>query len=276
MLQMAEDGVPVEKRVFGPWKGLRPQTVNLNQCDGILIEGVKMIRSPFWVMHPLLSKNITVRGVHVENHGPNGDGCDPESCENVLIENCIFDTGDDCIAIKSGRNEDGREGGKGKYVGRPSKNIIIRNCNMKDGHGGVVLGSEISGGCSNVFVENCTMDSPDLERVLRIKTNSCRGGVIENVYFRNVKVGQCREAVLKINTNYEPKEKGRRGFYPTVRNVYMENVTCQKSKYGVMIVGFDNINTIHNINLKNCNFTGVYGQPVYIKARQTSQTMRTS
>lgn len=267
LLQMAEDGVPVEKRVFGPWKGLRPQTVNLNQCDGILIEGVKMIRSPFWVMHPLLSKNITVRGVHVENHGPNGDGCDPESCENVLIENCIFDTGDDCIAIKSGRNEDGREGGKGKYVGRPSKNIIIRNCNMKDGHGGVVLGSEISGGCSNVFVENCTMDSPDLERVLRIKTNSCRGGVIENVYFRNVKVGQCREAVLKINTNYEPKEKGRRGFYPTVRNVYMENVTCQKSKYGIMIVGFDNINTIHNINLKNCNFTGVYGQPVYITGR---------
>ena len=270
LLKFAEDGVPVEKRVFGPWKGLRPQTVNLNQCDGILIEGVKMIRSPFWVMHPLLSKNITVRRVHVENHGPNGDGCDPESCENVLIENCIFDTGDDCIAIKSGRNEDGRKGGKGKYAGRPSKNIIIRNCDMKDGHGGVVLGSEISGGCSNVFVENCTMDSPDLDRVLRIKTNSCRGGVIENIYFRNVTVGQCGETVLKINTNYEAKEVGRRGFYPTVRNVYMENVTCQKSKYGVMIVGFDDRNTIHNINLKNCKFNGVYGKPVYITG-QTDQ-----
>ena len=141
---------------------------------------------------------------------------------------------------------------------------------MKDGHGGVVLGSEISGGCSNVFVENCTMDSPDLDRVLRIKTNSCRGGVIENVYFRNVTVGQCGETVLKINTNYEPKEIGRRGFYPTVRNVYMENVTCQKSKYGVMIVGFDNLNTIHNINLKNCTFNGVYGKPVYITG-QTDQ-----
>lgn len=95
--------------------------VNFNQCDGILIEGVTMVRSPFWVMHPLLSKNITVRNVTVHNDGPNGDGCDPESCENVLIENCVFDTGDDCIAIKSGRNEDGREGGKGRYVGRPSK-----------------------------------------------------------------------------------------------------------------------------------------------------------
>lgn len=99
--------------------------VNFNQCDGILIEGVTMVRSPFWVMHPLLSKNITVRNVTVHNDGPNGDGCDPESCENVLIENCVFDTGDDCIAIKSGRNEDGREGGKGRYVGRPSKN---HNC----------------------------------------------------------------------------------------------------------------------------------------------------
>ena len=262
--EMAEKGVPVEKRVFGYGKDLRPQTVNLNQCDGILIEGVKMIRSPFWVMHPLLSKNITVRGVHVENHSPNGDGCDPESCENVLIENCIFDTGDDCIAIKSGRNEDGREGGMGKHAGRPSKNIIIRNCNMKDGHGGVVIGSEISGGCRNVYVENCTMSSPNLERVLRIKTNSCRGGVIENVYFRNVRVGLCREAVLKINTNYDPKENARRGFYPTVRNIYMENVTCQKSKYGIMIVGFDNTNRIHDISLKDCTFDGVYGKPVYI------------
>ena len=267
LLKMAEDGVPLEKRVFGPGKGLRPQMVNLNQCDGILIEGVTMVRSPFWVMHPLLSKNITVRNVTVHNDGPNGDGCDPESCENVLIENCVFDTGDDCIAIKSGRNEDGREGGKGRYVGRPSKNIIVRNCVMKDGHGGVVIGSEISGGCNNVFVENCKMDSPNLDRILRIKTNSCRGGVIENIYMRNVEVGQCAEAVLKINLDYEPKEIGRRGFYPTVRNVYMENVTCQKSKYGIMVVAFDSLTNVYNINLKDCKFNGVYDKPVCITGK---------
>lgn len=267
LLKMAEDGVPIEKRVFGPKKGLRPQMINFNQCDGILIEGVTMVRSPFWVMHPLLSKNITVRNVTVHNDGPNGDGCDPESCENVLIENCVFDTGDDCIAIKSGRNEDGREGGKGRYVGRPSKNIIVRNCVMKDGHGGVVIGSEISGGCNNVFVENCKMDSPNLDRILRIKTNSCRGGVIENIYMRNVVVGQCAEAVLKINLDYEPKEIGRRGFYPTVRNVYMENVTCQKSKYGIMVVAFDSLTNVYNINLKNCKFDGVYDKPVYIQGK---------
>ena len=262
LLKMAEDGVPIEKRVFGPKKGLRPQMINFNQCDGILIEGVTMVRSPFWVMHPLLSKNITVRNVTVHNDGPN-----PESCENVLIENCVFDTGDDCIAIKSGRNEDGREGGKGRYVGRPSKNIIVRNCIMKDGHGGVVLGSEISGGCNNVFVENCKMDSPNLDRILRIKTNSCRGGVIEDIYMRNVEVGQCAEAVLKINLDYEPKEIGRRGFYPIVRNVYMDNVTCKKSKYGIMVVAFDDRTNVYNINLKNCKFDGVYGKPVYITGK---------
>lgn len=267
LLKMAEEGVSLEKRVFGAGKGLRPQLVNLNHCDGILIEGVTMLRSPFWVIHPLLSRNITVRNVTVENDGPNGDGCDPESCENVLIENCIFDTGDDCIAIKSGRNEDGRKGGKGRYTGIPSRNIIVRNCVMKDGHGGVVVGSEISGGCNNVFVENCVMDSPNLERILRIKTNSCRGGVIEDIYMRNVVVGECAEAVLKINLDYEPREVGRRGFYPVVRNVYMENVTCKRSKYGVMVVGYDDRTNVRNITLTNCRFDGVWSKPVYIKGR---------
>ena len=191
------------------------------------------------------------------NDGPNGDGCDPECCDRVLIEDCYFNTGDDCIAIKSGRNNDGREGGQGRFAGRPSKNIIIRNCEMQNGHGGVVIGSEISGGCQNVFAHDCKMDSPNLDRVLRIKTNSCRGGVIENINMRNVTVGQCKEAVLKINTDYEPREVCCRGFNPTVRNVWMENVTCQKSKYGVMIVGMPDACQVYDIDVKNCQFNGV-------------------
>ena len=266
LLKSAEDGVPMDERIFGKGNGLRPQLINFNQCENILISGVTLLRSPFWVIHPLLSKNITVKGVKVWNEGPNGDGCDPESCENVLIEDCIFHTGDDCIAIKSGRNADGRAGATGKFAGIPSRNIIVRNCTMEDGHGGVVIGSEISGGCKNVFVENCKMDSPNLERVLRIKTNSCRGGVIENIYFRNVEVGQCQEAVLKINTDYEPKEVCCRGFYPTVQNVYMEDVTCQKSKYGIMIVGYEDEKlayTVNNIYVKNCKFNGVTDEGVH-------------
>ena len=257
LLKAAEDGVDMDQRRFGPQDGLRPQLISPNQCNGVLIEGVTLLRSPFWVIHPLLCTDVTVRGVHINNDGPNGDGCDPESCDRVLIENCFFNTGDDCIAIKSGRNNDGREGGQGRYAGRPSKNIIIRNCEMQNGHGGVVIGSEISGGCQNVFAENCRMDSPELERVLRIKTNSCRGGVIENINMRNVTVGQCKEAVLKINTNYEPKEVCCRGFNPTVRNVWMENVTCQKSKYGVMVVGMPEDCQIYDIDVKNCQFNGV-------------------
>lgn len=267
LMEMTQDGVDMDKRIFGKGKGLRPQMVNFNHCDGVLVQGVKMVRSPFWVMHPNLCKNVVVRGVSVWNEGPNGDGCDPESCENVLIENCRFHTGDDCIAIKSGRNEDGRAGGKGRYTGIPSKNIIIRNCIMEDGHGGVVIGSEISGGCQNVFAENCKMDSPNLDRVLRIKTNPCRGGVIENIYFRNVEVGQCRESVLKINLDYDPKEIGKRGFNPIVRNVFMENVTSQKSKYGVMVVAIDDDTNVYNINLKNCQFNGVQDKPVYITGK---------
>ena len=259
--KMAEDGVPFDERKFGMGQGLRPQLVNFVRSERILIKDVKMINSPFWVIHPLLSKNITVDGVYVWNEGPNGDGCDPEACENVLIQNCVFHTGDDCIAIKSGRNNDGR------LWNQPSKNIIIRNCKMEDGHGGVVIGSEISGGCENVYAENCVMDSPHLERILRIKTNNCRGGQVQNINMRNVVVGQCKEAVVKINLDYERKEICYRGFEPIVNNVNVENVTCQKSDYGVLIIGRDSLENVYDINIKNCKFDGVVKEPVKITGK---------
>ena len=259
LLKNGEDGIPMynekgersPERVFGPQDGLRPQLVSFNKCEGILIEDVTLLRSPFWVIHPLHSTDITVRRVKMINDGPNGDGCDPECCDRVLIEDCFFNTGDDCIAIKSGRNRDGRE------RNMPSKNIIIRNCEMKNGHGGVVIGSEISGGCQNVFAHDCIMDSPELERVLRIKTNSCRGGIIENINMKDIKVGVCKESVLKINLDYEHNEVCCRGNYPTVRNVYMENVTSEKSKYGVQIIGLDEDTYVYDVKVKNCKFNGV-------------------
>lgn len=259
--KQAEDGVPADQRKYGPGQGLRPQLINFNACERILIQGVRLINSPFWVIHPLLSKDITVDQVYVWNDGPNGDGCDPEACENVLIQNSTFHTGDDCIAIKSGRNNDGR------LWGKPSRNIIIRNCKMEDGHGGVVIGSEISGGCENVYAENCQMDSPNLDRVLRIKTNNCRGGLIRNINMRNVTVGQCKEAVLKINLDYEPNEQCYRGFEPTVCDVYMENVTCRKSDYGILVIGLDSVENIYNVTVQNCRFDGVTKQPVKITGK---------
>lgn len=256
-----EEGVPVKERQMGNGYGMRVQLINLYKCNNVLIEDVKLLRSPFWVIHPLLCENLTVRRIHVENDGPNGDGCDPESCKNVLIEDCYFDTGDDCIAIKSGRNNDGR------LWNTPSENIIVRNCYMKNGHGGVVVGSEISGGYKNLFVENCKMDSPQLDRVIRIKTNSCRGGIIENIYVRNITVGQCKEAVLKINLDYEPQEICGRDFPPIVRNVYMENVTCQKSKYGVMITALKESTNVYHIEVKDCSFEGVQENKNLISGR---------
>ena len=251
LLKYAEDGVDMKERRFTAQDGLRPQLINTYDCDGVLIEDVTLLRSPFWVIHPLLCKNVIVRGVHINNDGPNGDGCDPESCDGVLIENCFFNTGDDCIAVKSGRNNDGR------LWNKPSENIIIRNREMQNGHGGVVIGSEISGGCRNLFAENCKMDSPDLDRVVRIKTNTCRGGIVENIYARNIEVGQCGESVLKINLDYESKEICCRGFVPTVRNINIENITCNKSKYGVLIIALDSVTNVYDINVKNCRFNGV-------------------
>lgn len=251
LLNFEQSETPVEARVMAEEDGLRPQLINLYSCTRVLIEGVRLINSPFWVIHPLLCDQLTVRNVSVESHGPNSDGCDPESCSNVLIENCTFDTGDDCIAIKSGRNNDGRR------WNRPSENIIVRRCKMKDGHGGVVIGSEISGGYKNLYVENCEMDSPELDRVIRIKTSTCRGGVVENVFVRNVKVGQCKESVLKINLVYDPRERCRRDFPPTVRNVHLDNVTSEKSAYGVLITGLEGMENVYDITVSNSSFNGV-------------------
>ena len=251
LTEFEQNNIPVEQRMMSLDDALRPQLINFYRCHRVLIEGITLRNSPFWVIHPVFVNHLTVRKVNIISHGPNSDGCDPESSKNVLIEDCFFDTGDDCIAIKSGRNNDGRRWNV------PSENIVVRNCRMKNGHGGVVVGSEISGGYRNLWVENCVMDSPELDRVIRIKTNECRGGVIENIFVRNVTVGECKEAVLKINLLYEPREACDRSHPPVVRNVVLQNVTSQKSRYGVYIVGLDGKENVENISLYNCRFNGV-------------------
>lgn len=250
LMKMAEDNVPVEQRVMTKDDLLRPQFVNPVSCTNVLIEGVTIIRAPFWVIHPIFCENLTVRDVTVNSHGPNNDGCNPESSRNVLIEGCEFDTGDDCIAIKSGRNNDGRN------TPIPSENIIVRNCHMKDGHGGVVMGSEISAGVSNVFVEDCTMDSPELDRVIRIKTNTVRGGYVRDIYVRNIEVGECKEAVFRIELMYERRD-GNGPYMPDIRNIVLENVNSQKSRYGVFIEGREEEIVVSDISFINCDFHNV-------------------
>ncbi len=243
--ELSEKGVPVEERIFGKGEFLRPTFIEPFECENVLIQGVKIINAPFWVIHPIKSNSVIVDGVTVESHGPNNDGCDPEYSKNVIIKNCTFNTGDDCIAIKSGRNEDGRR------VGITSENIIVKNCKMIDGHGGVVIGSEISAGVRNVFVEDCIMDSPNLDRAIRIKTNTKRGGFVEDVYVRNIKVGQVKEAVLKINLFYGIYGAQKGDFMPRVKNINLENVTVENGgKFGVLAKGYKQ-EPISDITLKN-------------------------
>ncbi len=245
LMAAGDKNVPVKDRVFGAGHYLRPSFVQPYRCTNVLIEGVKIVNSPMWELNPVLCKNVTVRSVTIDTHGPNNDGCDPESCTDMLIEKCSFSTGDDCIAIKSGRNVDGRR------VNVPTANLIIRDCDMKDGHGGVSIGSEASGGVRNVFVENCRMSSPNLDRALRIKTNSYRGGTIENIYFQNVTVGQVAQAVIEIDFFYEEGEGGP--FKPVVNNVVISDVTSKKSKYGLYLHGYKT-DPIRGLTVTNCHF----------------------
>jgi len=246
--QMVEEGIPVERRVFAEGSYLRPQFIQPYRCRNVLVEGVTILNSPMWEIHPVLCTNVTVRGVQIMTHGPNNDGCNPESCTDVLIEGCLFDTGDDCIAIKSGRNADGRR------IGIPSENIVVRRCRMKEGHGGVTLGSEISGHVRHVFVEECEMDSPNLDRALRFKNNALRGGVLEHVYMRDVRVGQVADAVLSVDLFYEEGQSGP--FVPVVRDVEMRDVTSARSRYGLYMRAYER-SQISDIRIVGCRFDGV-------------------
>jgi polygalacturonase len=247
LIGLADAAVAPEKGVFGAGSLLRPNFIQFYRCKNVLLEGVTLIDSPMWVVHPVLCENVTVRGVTVNSHGPNNDGCDPESCRHVLIEKCTFDTGDDCIAIKSGRNADGRR------LNAPSENIVVRGCTMKDGHGGVTLGSEMSGGIRNVFVEDCTMSSPRLERAIRLKSNSQRGGTMENLFVRDVAVGEVSDAVIHVDLRYN-NESGEH--VPLVRNVYIDHLKSAASKRSLCLLGIEG-RPIENVVISNCEFRNV-------------------
>jgi polygalacturonase len=248
LFDAGEKDIPVHERVLGEGYYLRPNFVQPYRCKNVLIQGVTFKNSPMWFLHPVLCQNVSIVRVTTEGLGPNNDGCDPESSKDVLIKDCYFDNGDDCIAIKSGRNRDGRR------VNVPSENIIIQGCRMKNGHGGVVMGSEMSGGVRNVYAEDCTMDSPNFDRALRIKTNSVRGGIVENVFMRNVRVGQVAEAAVKINYYYEEGDSGP--FTPIVRNIEVSRLQCGKSRFALWIRAYDR-SPATNISIKDCTFKNV-------------------
>lgn len=233
LINMNNNRVPIEERVFGEGHFLRPNFIQVIGCENVLVEGITLLRSPMWEVNPVLCTNVTVRGIHISTKAANNDGIDPESSNYVLIEDNYFDTGDDCIAIKSGRNADGRA------TNTPSQNIIIRNNIFADGHGGITIGSEVSGGVNNVFADNNQFNSPNLKYALRFKTNAVRGGVIENIYLRNTTIQSVSDAVVHATMLYE---EGRHGDYmPQFKNITIENLKSTGGDFGIFVEAFEDV-----------------------------------
>jgi polygalacturonase len=244
----ADSDTPVEKRVYGDGHYLRPPLIQPYDCENVLIEGVKLRRSPFWQVHPVLCRNIIVRGLDILGHGPNNDGVDPECCRDMIIEDVVFDTGDDCIAIKSGRN------GEGRKFGIASEDILIRDCVMKEGHAGIAIGSEISGGVRRVFGERCRMDSPELWHAIRFKNNAMRGGLLEDCHYRDIDVGQVGRSAIQADFNYTEGANGP--FKPVLRDVVIERLRVANAVSVLDAQGLPGA-PVERITIRDSSFLGV-------------------
>jgi polygalacturonase len=213
---------------------LRPPMITTYECKNVLIEGVSFSNPPFWTIMPAFSDNVTITGITIENPGnsPNTDGIDPSSCRNVHISNCHITVGDDCIVIKSGRDEDGRE------AARPTENINITNCTMLKGHGGVVIGSEMSGNVKRVTISNCVFEGTD--RGIRIKTMRGRGGVVEDIRVSNVVMNNMLNEGILITLRYQatkPEPLSERT--PAVNSVSLSGITIRGAERPVAIYGLE-------------------------------------
>jgi polygalacturonase len=246
------EGVPVEERVFGNEEAaLRPQFLQMIHCRNVLVEGVTFVNGPMWTVHPVYCENVLVRGVTVNSEGPNTDGLNPDSCRNVLVEGCSFHTGDDCIAINSGMNEDGWR------VAVPCENIVIRDCAMSEGHGAVAIGSGMSGGVCNVYVHDCTVTGGD--QAIRLKSMRGRGGFVDNVRFERITMAGLRQEAIVLNMFYGSSTAASRSETPPAfRNVHIRNVTCESAGAAIAIRGLPE-QPIERVVLEDLRLNAVEG-----------------
>lgn len=222
---MNHNNVPIQDRKFGAGHYLRPQLIQFLNCKKILVENIKIEDAPFWCLHLLKSESITIRGLRYNAFNANNDGIDPEYAKDVLIENIDFNNADDNIAIKAGRDHEGRAN-----ASFASQNIVIRNCRFKGLHG-VVLGSEMSAGIKNVYVENCTTTGY-LKRGVYFKTNADRGGYIKNIFVNNIQLDEVEDAIY-ITANY----MGEGSAFPSdVSDIYLSNITCNKVRETAIVI----------------------------------------
>ena len=243
---MADDNVPVAQRVFGPGHYLPPQMIQPFLTDTVLIQGVSIINSPFWHLNPNLCRNVTVEGVSISSSGPNTDGCDPESCTGVVIDGVTFDTGDDCIAIKSGRDADGRR------VNVPSQNLVIQNCTFANGHGGITIGSEMTGGVKNVYARDLTMNSANLQAGHRIKTNTLRGGYALNSNVYRITAGTVGGPLLLIQGNYNAQTGD---FPPDITGITLADWTVDSCAGIWSLIGASATDPVGTVTLDDLTIT---------------------
>lgn len=230
---------------------LRPNLLNFIACDTVLLEGVTFKNSPAWCLHPLMCSHVTIDGVQVSNpwYAQNGDALDLESCRNVLVVNSIFDAGDDAICIKSGKDEDGRK------RAMPCENIVIRHNTVLHGHGGFVIGSEMSGGARNIYITDCTFIGTDVG--LRFKSTRGRGGVVEDIFINNIIMTNIPEEPLLFDLFYGKKGKATAdSIYPVsvetpqFRNIHISNIVCRGAGRAMYFNGLPEMK-ISNITLDN-------------------------
>jgi polygalacturonase len=257
--RMNNEQVPVEQRVFGAGHYLRPSFIQPFRCTNVLIEGVTVLNSPMWTIHPLECSNVTVQGVTVHNLGPNGDGCNPESCTDVLIRDCTFATHDDCIAIKSGRDADGRR------LGLPSRGIIIEDCTYLSGGAAVAIGSELSGGVEDVWVRRLHMpadpaaDEAYLQWVLCVKSTSTRGGYVRNIDVHDVDSRAWMYRPLEITFSYQGG--GNQALFPEVRDIRFDRVRVARAERAYRMVGAETMR-IRSVAVTNSRFDVVAAEAV--------------
>lgn len=246
--RMNVDGVPAAQRVFGPGHYLRPNFVQPIRCERLLLEGITLRNSPMWQLNPVMCRSLTVDGVTLSSHGANNDGCDPESCNGVYICNCRFDTGDDCISLKSGRDRDGR------MADMPCENVLIENNEFADGHGGIALGSEMSGGIRRVLAVNNRFSSPNLTYALRLKTNARRGGRVEDIILADSVMDHVHGAAVHGTMLYEDGRNGSN--LPVFHNITIENITAHGGDYGIFLEAFEEV-PITGLTLRDIRIDGV-------------------
>ena len=251
---LGRDGVPVEHRVFGAGTHLRPSLFQPIDCERVLLEGVTLRDSPFWVIHPTYCRQVTVRGVTVDSLNHNNDGCDPDSCTDVRIERCVFRTGDDGVAIKSGRDEDGWR------VGRPTERVWIRDCEFESRINGICIGSEMSGGVRDVRVERCRVR--DAASALYLNGNSDRGGVIERVVLEGIEVERARVALVRFEPAYHSHRGGTA--HPVFRDVEIRDVSCRTADQFAFFIEGNPEQPVRGVRLQDIAI-GEAGEPVWMR-----------